>query len=95
MTNIIIEQTPNNFEAIIHEIPTKTKVIGNCKVTKNKEGKYIVSNIQYYPKQFRIMAIGFEHCTHITNNFAYDKQKKLGNMYSKNLLNYLNEKILI
>ena len=90
MTEITIIKEPINLVALIEEIPTKLKIKGICQVAKNKEGKYSISQIIMYKPKMRVVAVGYENCSHIMGNIAYFKQQRLGNIYSKEILECLN-----
>ena len=84
--------TINNtvYETVLMETPSILKIKGKATITKTTKDKYVVSNITYFSPTYSIVAIGYPNCTHIMNNIAYNKQKKLGSVLNSDIINTLH-----
>lgn len=78
MEQIIITTDQLSFSVLVRECPSLLKVKGSCEVTKDKNGKYTIANIQTILPQKRIEAIGFADCDNMVNNVCYNGNKRLG-----------------
>lgn len=78
MEQIIIKTDSTDFSALIREKPTLLHIKGKCDVTKNEFGKYIITNIQMFLKEYRIEAIGYNNCNSMVNHVCYEGNKRLG-----------------
>ena len=94
MKEIIIKDADREFLAVVREVPSRLKIVGNCTVIK-ENGKYSISNVRIFPQTLRIEAIGFKECTHIVNNVCYNKQKRLGYIDSPEIVDCLNKLITL